>query len=103
MDLIEYLLNTFLETSSLPYINPNAALLTHSIPYAFDSPPLLHAYAACGAALLSKFGYLWEQVAINHYSRSVSLVHSALRSYKHQERNDWLLATVNALHIFEVS
>jgi hypothetical protein len=98
-----YLLNKFSEASSLSYINPNAALLTHSIPCAFDLPPLMHAYAACGAALLSKSGYQWEQVAINHYSKAVNSVRNALGSYKHYNRNEWLLATVNALHIFEVS
>lgn len=61
----------------------------------------MHAYAACGAALLSNYGYQWEQVAINHYSRAVNFVRNALCSYKHNERNEWLLATVNALHIFE--
>jgi hypothetical protein len=101
--VVEYLLNTFSEASSLPYINPNVALLTHSIPCAFDSPPLMHAYTACGAALLSKSGHQWEQVAINHYSKAVNLVRNALGYYKHYERNEWLLATVNALHIFEVN
>jgi hypothetical protein len=103
LNFIEHLLNKFSEASSLPYVNPNAALLTHSIPCAFNSPPLMHAYAACGAALLSRSGYQWEQVAINHYSKAVNLVRDALGSYKHYNRNEWLLATVNALHIFEVS
>jgi Fungal specific transcription factor domain len=76
--------------------------LTHSIPCALDSPPLLHSYLACGAALLSKPGSVWAQVAINHYTKAVNLVRDALRDYKHHERNEWLLGTVNALHIFEV-
>jgi hypothetical protein len=63
----------------------------------------MHAYAACGAALLSKSGYQWERVAINHYSQAVNFVRNGLSSYKQYERNEWLLATVNALHIFEAS
>lgn len=63
----------------------------------------MHAYAACGAALLSKPGNQWEQLAVNHYSKAVNSVRDALRNYKHYEKDEWLLATVNALHIFEVS
>jgi hypothetical protein len=63
----------------------------------------MHAYAACGAALLSKPGLQWDQVAMNHYSKAVNSVRDALLNYKQYERAEWLLATVNALHIFEVS
>jgi hypothetical protein len=101
--LINHLFLTVINASSLPYIKSDVSLFTHSIPCALDSPPLMHAYAACGAAFLSKHGDPWEQMAMSHYSKAVKSVRDTLRNYQHRIGNEWLLATVNALHIFEVS
>ena len=102
-DRMKFLLNTFSETSSLPYVRTDAALLTHSIPCALDSPPLMHSYVACGAALLSRPGSPWGKVAIDRYNKAVNFVRDELCNYKQDESHEWLLATVHALHIFEVS
>jgi hypothetical protein len=42
-------------------------------------------------------------MAMSHYSKAVKSVRDALRDYQDWKGNEWLLATVNALHIFEVS
>lgn len=64
----------------------------------------MHAYAACGAAILSQGDVSWKSVSLLHYNRAIKSVSEALTplGIDHAHHAEWLLAAINMLHIFEV-
>jgi hypothetical protein len=86
----------------VPYIGP---ALCPSRVFARSSHWLLlaHAYAACGAALLSVQDPRWTQVSLRHYSQALRTLATSLPCADGTHREECILAVINALHIFEVS
>jgi hypothetical protein len=104
---MEVLLTAFNNLHSMSYDDPRATPVTLGLPLAIQQPSLLYAYAACGAAALARSDARWEQVGLAHYARATGLIRQTIDQIDEQqvlaENHEWILASMNALHIFEVS
>lgn len=101
---LEFLVHTFNTLHCVSWVDPNYSLISLGFQDALEQPCLMYAFAACGAAILAKVDPRWEAVSLAHHTRSIRLVSTALSSVETSTANDntWLLASINALHIFEV-
>lgn len=104
-DQIDLLVHTFNAAYCVSFVDPRQSIVTQGIPYAIHQPGLMHAYAACGAAILSQGDGKWKPVSLLHYNRAIQSVSEALTplGIDHARDAEWLLAAINMLHIFEVS
>lgn len=102
---LELLLITFNNVHSMSYMDPDLSQISLGFSCVIRRPGLMHAYAACGAAILSGSDSRWDQVGLAHHVRATNLISTALNDPDDQAvvKDDWLLASVNALHIFEVN
>ncbi|KAI1629080.1 hypothetical protein EDD37DRAFT_689791 [Exophiala viscosa] len=100
---LEYLLRTFDNIHCVSWVDPKHSLVALGFQYALERPSLMYAFAACGAAILAKIDSRWEKVSLAHHTRSIRSVSTALNSIRTPTADDheWLLASINALHIFE--
>ena len=101
---LSFLLQTFNSVHCVSWVDPSYSLLALGFQYVLERPSLLHALAACGAAMLARKDTKWEKISLAHHIQSIKLVSSALRNTRAppDSEDDWLLASINALHLFEV-
>lgn len=101
---LQYPLKTFDELHCMYYLDPHSAPFSLGLTYGVCQPALLHAYAACGALILCGSDHRWKAVSIKHQSHAANMVSATLSAIEANQtvEEDWLMATVNALHIFEV-
>lgn len=104
LEELQYLLKTFDELHCMYYLDPHSAPFSLGLTYGVCQPALLHAYAACGALILCGSDHRWKAVSIKHQSHAANMVSATLSAIEANQtvEEDWLMATVNALHIFEV-
>ncbi|KIW99488.1 uncharacterized protein Z518_11227 [Rhinocladiella mackenziei CBS 650.93] len=100
---LELLLSTFNHVHSMSYVDPRISPLSLGITHAIQNPALMHAYAACGAAILSGSDPSYVRVSLSHYVNATRLVSGAIEKMDDRAaaNDEWVLASINALHIFE--
>ncbi|EXJ83763.1 hypothetical protein A1O1_07390 [Capronia coronata CBS 617.96] len=102
---VDFLLHAFHNVHSMSYVDPSYSLVRLALPQALQRPGLLHAFAACGAAILSRTDPRWESTSLAHHIQATRSIATALDDLGGDQMmsndDEWFLASINLLHIFE--